>query len=329
MSTGSAALRSEFQGRPRFLWTVDLDGRFGDAGSVVDRGARRRRSSARRNARAFHSSLGDRARGRASGHDREARDVLRSGSPLAEKGRASKAAAHAFRGADFDSRRGFAGYRGFGFLDEPIEVGDEAGAIAGRSDPAPSPGPPSVDSADSGARPATEAGAPEAAASPFNPPGSASEEGLARLMDPAQGGAHDAPSFPADDEADGAKPFRAHESADANSSAERASGADGGDLLSRQSGAAPSKIVPIRPGATEALALREPAQGDGESVEPAGASETPSGKSRGRWSAAPRVSVWTRTASRQGRPPGPMKGSVTRRLPTARAGSIRPPRATR
>ena len=253
------------QGRSRFLWTIDSDGRFGapDPVLIAALGAAAPQPGETPERLMLRTEIEHAGELAAMIEKRE----TFSGLALfwRRKGEDRKLRLTLSAAPTFDSRRAFAGYRGFGFLDESSKTGDEADATPGRSGSAPSESGPCIEPTPA----ATRAGAQEETAPPSNPQGSAAEEGLARLMDAAQVSAHETPSFPADDEADGGETVSAPpESADMQTAQPSAPQERTAAIyFLRQSGAASSKIVPIRPGTSEALALREPAQGDGESVE--------------------------------------------------------------
>ena len=277
---------------------LPVDARFGRTfrrhRSVVGRGARRRRSSARGNARAPPSPRRDRTRGRTRRPDRKARDVLRSGSRLAEKRRRSKAAAHAFRGADIrqPSRlRRLSRFRGSGRdgrrrrqSARRIQPGANGhGAALDRIPPAPQ-------------RPSGDAGGGGAiirAAGVAEGRRRRGSDGFGAERDRRRSVfANGRRSRP--DESVPALP----ESAEAETPhARRASGAHGGDLFSASGRrGAVEESFRSAPGPPTPSPCASRRRGAATAWSSAGASGTPSGKSRGRWSAA------RRPCARTGRP---------------------------
>ncbi len=164
----------------------------------------------------------------------------------------------------FDSHRDFAGYRGFGVLDETIGVAGRA--LAGSNPAQMDMEPLSIDSAGS---PATDAVTREDATPSSEPQESPKDEGDAGPTVSAQNETDAAPSLPTDDGPDrndsvpalpeSAKAETPHAGGPQERTAEI--------YFLRQAAAAPSRVFPIRPGAADALALREPTHGGGDSVE--------------------------------------------------------------
>ena len=255
--------------RSRFLWTLDAEGRFGapDPLLIAALGA---------SAPQPGETLERLVRREEIEHSEELEAMIEkretfSGLVLVWRGKGEdrKLPLTLSAAPTFDSRRGFAGYRGFGVFDEGIGAGHAADAAPDQSGPAPSEcEPPPVGSADSGVVRAIEAIAQGGA--PLSGLESENEEAAEDPIILAQAGAPDAASVYLDDaESDGGEtaPGRA-ENADGQTTQpgppqERTAAI----YFLRQAGASPSKIVPIRPGAIEALSLREAAQGDGEYVE--------------------------------------------------------------
>ena len=252
---------SEPPRKSRFLWTLDSHGRFGatnpaliaalgaaapEPGETLERLLRRaeiERADELAGLIEKRETFSDFALvWRRSGEDRWLRVVL-SAAPT------------------FDSRREFAGYRGFGVLHEAAE--SDHGALA-RSDLAPlDVEPPADKSAGSDAPPAAQAATREDATPSSHPQGSAREEGDVSPIASAQVEARAAMSLPANDEADGSESIAAlPEVVQSGAPQERTAAIY---LLRRA--AAPSKVIPIRPATLEALASRESPQGGGDSVE--------------------------------------------------------------
>ncbi len=250
---------SEPPRKSRFLWTLDSHGRFGatdpaliaalaaaapEPGETLERLLQRaeiERADELASLIEKRETFSDLALvWRRSGEDRWLRVVL-SAAPT------------------FDSRREFAGYRGFGVLHEAAEI--DHGALA-RSDLAPLDVEPPADKlAGSDARPAAQAATREDATPSSHPQGS--EEGDVIPIASAQVEARAAMCLPANDEADGSESIAAlSEVVQPGAPQERTAAIY---LLRRA--AAPSKVIPIRPATVEALASRESAQGGGDSVE--------------------------------------------------------------
>ena len=279
MDRVARAQRAAQNCKSRFLWTLDLNGRFGvtDPVLIAALGAAAPQSGEtleglRLRAQIKHAdelaSLIEKRETfsdfalvwRGSGEDRGLRVTL-SATPT------------------FDSRRDFAGYRGFGLLHEPIAFAREPDNADDHSDLVQSHRVPClVPSAGSGIPLAIELSTPildqpslappGEVATPY-PKGSAKEEGDASPIALAQDETHAAPSFRRDDEADGsetvpASPERsAAETAQSGAPHERTAEI----YFLRQAAAAPSRVIPIRPVAVDALAARELAQAAGDSVE--------------------------------------------------------------
>ncbi len=145
----------------------------------------------------------------------------------------------------FDSHRVFAGYRGFGILNEAI------GDVVGRAEPV-------------GRAHGAAGDGPESTVKPQESPLYEDEPGG---MVPSGTEAPAPPSFGADDEVDGEE-FAPGlpESEDAGKPPTGASQERTAEIYFLRQASGPAKVVPIRPGASDAHALHQP-QGDSESVE--------------------------------------------------------------
>ena len=239
-------MRAEPGRRSRFLWTLDSDGRFGPTdplltsalgaaapqpGEAIDHLCRRaeiERADELAGLVERRATFSDLALvWTRSGEDRKLRLTL-SAAPT------------------FDSHRRFAGYRGFGFLDEAPGL---PSPVAGNS-------PPQNTATDKEAPPSSE---------PQQAPEDEAEPGEAVSAQDET----DAPKpLPMDDEADDGESVPAPpESGDAETAQPGAPQERTAEIyFLRQTAGALSKVVPIRPGAGEALALRDLAAGAGDSV---------------------------------------------------------------
>ncbi|HKN29816.1 MAG TPA: ATP-binding protein [Roseiarcus sp.] len=257
------------QGRgPRFLWTLDSDGRFGATDPVLIAAL----GAAAPEPGETLERLCLRAEIERADELADLIDKRETFSDLAliwrrigkeQKLRVTLSAAPAF-----DSRRDFAGYRGFGVLHEAIGVVPGADEADDQSDQVQSDRePPSDESAGSDAPPVTEAAMPEDA-TPSPHPQKAAEEGEANPIASAQVEAHAAPSLPANDESGGRQPVTAlPESGGAGAAQSGGPHERTAAIYFLRQGAAPSKIIPLRPGAVDALASRDPAQAGGDGIE--------------------------------------------------------------
>jgi PAS domain S-box-containing protein len=262
-------IHAEPPGKSRFLWTLDSEGRFGatDPALMAALGAAAPEPGETLERLRLRAEIehADELAGvierretfsdlallwRRSGEDRKLRVTL-SAAPA------------------FDGRREFAGYRGFGVLHEAVGANRGADNTDDHSDLVQSDRePPSGESASSDAPPATEPARPEEETPSSRLQESATKEGQESPIDSAHVEAHAATSLPPDEGTDLSQSVTALlESTDAENAQLDAPHERTAAIYLLRRAAAPSKVIPIRPGAVDALALRDSGQGGGDGVE--------------------------------------------------------------